>query len=314
MKVAIIDLGTNSLRLDVYELSAAGHAVRRIYRNKVMVRLGDGVFETSELLPEAKQRTLQALLDFKHLIEAEGVDRVVGFATSAMRQAKNSKAFVRQIKKLTGFNMEVIDGKTEAEFIAKGILSNEVLPASLVALIDIGGGSTEVSICHKKSVIDSFSFDLGANRLQQMFLHTVPPQKLPSGESPVEALRAYVNEQVAPLVQKKNWPSIEVVIGSSGTIRAIAKIIRKKDVPIDPFKRSSLATLIEEMLPMSREQLLLLPGLEAKRVDLILAGCVLLDEILKVLGCKKVYTTSFSLRDGILEAEMERFLAAQIRA
>lgn len=304
-KFAIIDLGTNSVRFDIYDLDQ-NLDPRRIHREKQMVRLGDRLFTTGTLDQVAFYRTIEAFKSFRNRIEQEQITSVTAFGTAALRSLKNAQEFCQTVEHETGILIRTISGKREAELIAKGILANETTPNGLYALIDIGGGSTEVSICFKKTVMDSFSFNLGANRLQQMFLRTSPPCH-DEYSDPVNELRRHVHETLLPEIGPQKWPGIRSVVGSSGTIRAIRKILRATDQAIEPFKRKNLRELIQRITPMRAEQIREIPGLEPKRVDLILAGMLLLDEFLSIVDVKTVFTSNFALRDGILEEVLENW-------
>lgn len=309
MKLAIVDLGTNSVRFDIHEvIDRSSH--RRLHREKQMVRLGDGVFKNGKVKKDNLTETIQAFLRFKERLSQWNVQHTISFATSALRDASNSSEVTQEIKNQTGFDVEVISGEQEAELIAKGIINNELTPPDWFAIIDIGGGSTEVIICRKKTIIKSFSFKLGSNRLQQSILKTVPPD---TGQnlSRIVELRKHIKKTIAVLQDRTDWPQIETVVGSSGTIRAYRRIIKRSGLKIEPFKLSSLEKLINTMAPMTTEELLQIPGLDPKRVDIILSGGILLEEIMKNLGAKKVYTTEYTLRDGILERVLEKAHSTQ---
>jgi len=308
LRLAIIDLGTNSVRFDIYRVSHKG--AQRLHRSKTMVRLGDDVFKTGKLTPEAMRRAAVAFLKFKKILRLHKTDRVVAFGTSALRTATNSAEFIRQIELKTGIQVRVISGREEAELIAKGIQANIDIPRGTYALVDIGGGSTEVSICSGRRIVKPHSFQLGANRLFQNYLKTVPPEFRPNAKTnelhPILALRQKLKVELHGLTAKGHEGPVKSLIGSSGTIRTISKILKKLGHSGQPIYRSDLSGLISEMQTMSREQLKRLPGLEPKRVDLILAGAILLEEILFALNLKQVYVTDFALRDGILVSELAR--------
>ena len=304
MRIAVIDLGTNSVRFDVYEVKELGE-VRRLHREKQMVRLGDGLFDRGVLSEPAIKRTVDAIDSFSKRIKQLGVSDVRAFATSAVRDSKNPQDLLKEVKSKAGIQIEVISGDQEALLIAKGILNNEVTPSGVFALIDIGGGSTEVSICQKKTILDRFSFKLGANRLHQMFLKSSPPQGNGKGEDLLAPLRTHIRSVIEPVVQKRNWPKLMIGIGSSGTARAIEKILKKKDSKVDPFRVDALGDLVKKLVPLTQKELLKIPGMDPKRVDIMLAGTVLLEEFGRAFHLKKFYTTEYSLRDGIFEEMME---------
>lgn len=305
-RMAIIDLGTNSVRFDIYRIT--GQQVVRTYRDKTMIRLGDGVYNTGRLSREGMLRTIRAFNVFQKKIRELRVDQVVAFGTSALRTAKNGKAFVKKISANTGIDVRIISGKDEGVLIAKGILSNIILPKGYFALIDIGGGSTEVSFCLGSKVLACHSLKLGANRLQQLYFKTIPPAFKKGTLHPVLALRQHLKTELSALKPYVDKYNLKLGIGSSGTIRTVARILKKVGRPGQPIHRVDIAAFVSEIQTMSRAELEVIPGLEPKRVDLILSGTILLEEIMFALNLRSLSITDLSLRDGILQNELdERF-------
>ena len=293
MRVAIIDLGTNSVRFDVHSLGQKGKP-KLLHREKLMIRLGQGVFLKGRMDPAATTRALEAFRHFRTLAEAFRVDKMVAFGTSALREAQDSGQFVEVVREQAGIEVKVISGQEEAKLIALGVLANEKVPAGAFALVDIGGGSTEISLCRGKRAVQGESFPLGTARLQQVFLKRNPPKP-----ASLEQLRAYIRNLLGQSMDSGDWPKVPTILGSSGTVRAVAKILGKKGA----FSVKDLSELVAELSRMNASELLDVPGMEAKRVDMIVAGAVLLEEIARALGAKKILSTDFSLRDGILEEE-----------
>ena len=311
MRLAIIDLGTNSIRFDIHEVSANRSGAllhRRLYREKTMVRLGQNLFLAGKLSEESKRRTLEAIVSFHETMAALEVDKVVAFGTAAMRDASDGEAFLEEIKKKTSIDFRIISGLEEAGLIAQGILKNEPNPPKGVfALIDIGGGSTEINICRGGKVIHSHSFNLGVAKLQQVFLKRQPPIK-DKKHNPIQDLRNFIKSVVLPHAIIDHWPKVPKVIGSSGSIIAMAKLANKdRDAGNRPFERKILSKTVNAIQTKTPAELLSMPGMEPKRVDLILAGGILLDELCQIIGAKEIRTTEFALRDGILESELARF-------
>lgn len=307
MRLAIIDLGTNSVRFDVHEIGLNRNREiehRRLYREKAMVRLGQDLFVKGRLSKEGKRRTLEAVQSFHETSQALKVDQIVAFGTSAMRDASDGDQFLEELRSSTGVDFRIITGAEEASLIARGILENEKkLPKKTFALVDIGGGSTEISICRGKKALHSHSFNLGVARLQQVFLKSQPPQlKKKNSEDPVTALRKHVKSLVLTQSILEQWPKAQVLVGSSGSALALSKLLGNKE----KFERKQLSKLIEQMRFKTPAELLAMKGMEPKRVDLILAGAILLDEIAHVLGAKTITSTEYSLRDGILAEELKR--------
>lgn len=298
MRIAIIDLGTNSVRFDVHELGP--ERIKTLYREKLMVRLGQGVFIHGQLDRSAELRTLSAFRHFASVSKQLKVQKVVAFATSALREARDAEDFVAQVQKKTGLNLKIISGPEEAKFIAHGVLENENIRSDKFALVDIGGGSTEVSICKKYEVAHAESFRLGTARLQQVFLKRSPPKPANLLE-----MRSFIRNSVNHKVLSEGWPEVPLVVGSSGTVRALVKILKKKkkSVKKNGIQFEDLREINNQMSLMNTSQLLGMEGMEPKRVDMILAGSILLEEIMFTLGAKRVVPTDYSLRDGILLEE-----------
>ncbi len=304
MRLAIIDLGTNSVRFDVVEAHPQAGEPQKLHRDKLMIRLGEGVFLKKRLNTHSIQVCIEAFKGFKKTLEEFKVDRIVAFGTSALREAKDSDKLIRKIKRETGISVRIISGEEEARLIAKGVIANEFSLNGRYALVDIGGGSTEISICSGRKVLHSSSFPLGTARLQQVFLKSIPPELNSKRGHPVEQMRRHIRGVLLYHVVTQEWPSVKRIIGSSGTIRILQKI-SKKISDHNFIDSSTLDNLVEKMIPLNRSQLLRIPGMEARRVDMILAGALLLQECMNALHAQHIYTTEFSLRDGILAEELE---------
>lgn len=300
MRTAIIDLGTNSVRFDVYQFNPTGK-IDRLHREKIMVRLGEGLFLKGKLSQEATQRTLHTLLKFKEVAQKLHVHRILAFGTSALRDAKDSDSFLKLVFQKCSIQLRIISGIEEAKLIALGILSNEPLKLKRFALVDIGGGSTEISLCQSKKIAYSSSFQLGTARLQQVFLKQSPP----SAEKLLQ-LREFIRNTLILKMEEEHWPKVDLIVGSSGTVRALSKIFKKiYHTPL--IERGRLHKLNEKMQTLTPDELLLIPGMEPKRTDMIIAGSILLEESMHALGAKQVRATEYSLRDGILEEERQLF-------
>ena len=282
MRVGIIDLGTNSVRFDIHLLSA-GKKAKPLHREKLMVRLGQGVFLNGKLDSLAMKRTLEAFQNFKFTAEKYKVDKMVAFATSALRDAQDRDKFIEKVEKKTGITIRILSGKEEANLISLGVLSYETSKKKRpFALIDIGGGSTEISICKGKQILFSESFNLGTFRMQQMFLKTSPPKP-----EQIEGMRKHIRTMILPRILSDEWPKVDVAIGSSGTIRALAQLAKEKE-NAKSFVRGELKDIVQRMIPLTTSELINLPGMEARRVDMILAGAILLEECLLALKAKKI--------------------------
>ena len=302
MRIGIIDLGTNSVRFDVQQLLKDG-TFRQLHREKIMVRLGQGVFLKGTLDRGAARRTLDAFEQFPRTARALKAGKIIAFGTSALREVADRDQFLARVEEKTGIRLRVISGKEEAALIALGVLSREKsrLLKGRFALVDIGGGSTEISICDGQKILQSTSFPIGTARIQQLFLKKSPP-----GPGQLEAAREYISNVLRDVMSSEKWPSVRRVIGSSGTIRAIEKISRR-ETGSGLIRSGWVDDLTERMGAMTRASLRQIPGMEEKRVDMFLSGTLLFDECLKALGAREAVATEYSLRDGILEEELRLY-------
>lgn len=299
----MIDLGTNAVRFDVHDLGPDG-VPRRLHRERLAVRLGEGVFQTGRLSAAAMTRTVAAFEGFRKICRDLAVDRVTAFGTSALRDSANSQTFLDALKRRTGFDVRVISGGEEARLIAQGILAHEERDArQLTALVDIGGGSVEIILCRGRRILRSTSFKLGVARLQQVFLKTVPPERGGGENAPLSKLRRHVQSLLADGAPRGGWPSVDRVIGSAGTVRALDRIHR--DAGGDRLTPKHLARMAERFSQLSRAGLARVPGMDPKRIDTVLAGTVVLEEVARVLDAERIETTDFALRDGMLEEEIQ---------
>lgn len=301
-RIGIIDLGTNSVRFDIHELSSQGKVIT-LYREKMMVRLGQGVFTSGQLDPGAIERTGESFEIFSELAEKFSVQRVLAIGTSALREAVDGPFLIEYIQRKFGIRIQIISGREEARLIALGILSHERLSKDTNwALVDIGGGSTEISLVQKGKVIFSKSFPLGTARIQQVFLKQTPPS-----HQDLMQLRQFIRKVLSsPSLQKAKGKQRFQVVGSSGTIKTLAKI-GKRIKGQDDFSISFLEDLVVQMEKMTPSELTFIPGMDSKRADMILGGAILLEECANALGASKIKFTEYSLRDGILEEERIRF-------
>lgn len=297
MKVGVIDMGTNSIRFDIYDISKPG-MIRSCYREKVMVRLGEDLFRRKDLVPEARQRAFAALKKFKQVIQKEGVEHIAGVATSACREARNGKSFVKDLRSQLELPIEIISGLTEAGLILEGIRAFEKNIQEPLGFLDIGGGSTEVGVSLSSQTIFLESFQIGAARLKQMHLSDRP------NSSELRSLRQSIRKVLGADLGFPDWPKVEKIYGASGTVKAIAKI--NKAMGMGPhIERTFLSDLVGEMSAMATADLLLIPGMEPKRVDIILSGAIILEEVMHFLNAKEVIRTRFALREGILQEKLK---------
>ena len=301
MRVATIDLGTNAVRFDIHQIQRKGPPLR-LHRERLPVRLGEGVFQTGRLSPRAMERTRSAFLSFSQTCRDLKVQKVTAFGTSALRDSSNSDGFLRDLKRATGIDVRVISGREEARLIAQGVLAHKTDGAARTALVDIGGGSVEIILCRGRRVVRSTSFKLGGARLQQVFLKTVPPSRAGGKEAPVAKLRRHVRSLLAEGAPRGDWPRVDRILGSGGTLRTLARIHRAGGGT--SLNAKQLARWSERFAGLSPAGLARIPGMDPKRATTLLAGTIVLGEVARVLEARRIEATDYSLRDGMLEEEV----------
>src|SRR6266550_2091993 len=211
---AAIDIGSNSVRLKIARLTR--HRLHTIDEDREVTRLGEHVFRTGLLSPEAMSDTIKVLRRFPRAVQEAGADSVRIVASSAMRDARNSPAFLEWVRSTTGGKVEIISGVEEARLIHLGLVSNLRMTVSPVLMIDLGGGSCELTISSKGHIRETVSMPLGAVRLTNDFLHHDPPRK-----SEMRQLRSFITREVSRVAGRIAGAKPHVVIATSGTAEAL---------------------------------------------------------------------------------------------
>src|SRR6266487_655606 len=214
---AAIDIGSNSVRLKIARL--VGHRLREIVEDREVTRLGESVFRSGFLSPEAMENTIKVLRRFHRTVQREGADVVRVVATSALRNARNSRAFLEWVRSATGWKVEIISGLEEARLIHLGLVSSLRVNVSPILMIDLGGGSCELTISSKNHIRDTISLPLGAVRLTNEFLQHDPPRK-----SELRRLRGFVEREIGRISGGIVRARPKAVIATSGTAAALAAV------------------------------------------------------------------------------------------
>src|ERR1700734_36508 len=213
---AAIDIGSNSCRLKI--ASVEQHHLKTLHEDREVTRLGEGVFQNGEITPEAMASTIKALRRFHRAVQLHVADKVRVVATSAMRDARNAAAFTAWVRSATGWSVEVISGLEEGRLIHLGVGTHEPGARGRCLLIDLGGGSCEVTLSDAGRIKEMVSLPLGAVRLQQEFLRTDPPAK-----EDIARLKQYIDRELRRAERKLGTPRVSLVIATSGTASALAE-------------------------------------------------------------------------------------------
>ena len=302
MRVATIDIGTNTVLLLVAERRAAGDLIA-LEERATITRLGEGVDKTRRLLPQAVERTNAALDAYAAIIERHRVTRVDVVGTSAMRDAGGGEAVRDHVKAKLGVEARTISGEEEARLTFAGALSGiRSLDASeAVRVFDIGGGSTEVVHGQRRDgkIAYAHSFDVGSVRLTERHVHTDPPSD-PDRRRLREAARAAFASVPA-------FASAVPPVGIAGTMTTLAAValsmapydgarVHGHELPITEIER-----VVDELARLPLDQRAAVRGLEPKRADVIVAGGEIALAYLGAVGASSVIISDRGVRWGLAE-------------
>jgi exopolyphosphatase / guanosine-5'-triphosphate,3'-diphosphate pyrophosphatase len=295
---AAIDIGSNSVRLKISRLVAG--RLKTIHEDREVTRLGEGVFSGGLLSPESMSNTVRVLRRFHRATQEAGTDSVKIVATAAMRDARNSRAFLEWVRSTTGWTIEIISGLEEARLIHLGIISAGRLGASSVLLIDLGGGSCEVTLSRDRQLRDTVSLPLGAVRLTGEFLQHDPPRK-----SELKRLQEFVAREMTRVQDRIKSARVGAVIATSGTAAALVEAARHmarsgKSHPSTYATREMIRQLAKQITRLPLEQRRKVPGIGPRRAEIICAGALVYAELLERCHLAGFRYSTLGLRDGIL--------------
>lgn len=299
--LAAVDIGTNSVHLIVARVTGA-HAFEVLERHKEVVRLGSGGGDMKHLGDDAIERGLVALARCRQVADAHGA-RLVAVATSAVREAENRTTFIDRARAEAGVEIEVISGFEEARLIHLGVLQAVPVFDDRLVLCDIGGGSTELLVGSRGECLAARSLKVGAIRLTDRFFRH---ESLDPGA--VESCRRHVRAMLAPFCRELRRLGFDVAVGASGTIGAVCALAAARRGDTAPrtwnnfeLSRKDLAGVVKALLKAptvaARSNL---PGMDARRADIILAGTLILEQVFDELELQAMTFSEDALREGVL--------------
>jgi exopolyphosphatase/guanosine-5'-triphosphate,3'-diphosphate pyrophosphatase len=300
MRIAAIDIGTNSVHMIVVRVRP-DFSFEIIDREKEMVRLGAGGLDGKKLTREAMTAALAALSKFERLAQSHQVDAILAAATSATREAENGGEFLTTIERQTGIRPRIITGTDEARLIHLAAVYGVDTPKPAV-VIDIGGGSVEITLGSGQEVRFARSFKIGVIRLTERFVGSDPL----SGRDERKMVK-YVGEQVDRYLAHVVEAGFDRVIGTSGTILSLGTVATAIDKGAAPEEvrnlrvpAKSIRRVRKVVTGLDLEERLHVPGMDPRRADLAVAGAVLLDTLLKKLGATDITLCDLALREGLI--------------
>jgi exopolyphosphatase / guanosine-5'-triphosphate,3'-diphosphate pyrophosphatase len=298
--IGVIDVGSNTTRFVAFEASAS-KCVRPFYEAKAAPRLGLGTGPDGRLSAAAIERGVAAIGEFARTVRTLDLSRTLAVATSAVRDAPNGTEFVRQVERASGVLLRVISGEEEARYAFLSIASAWELDADLIC--DLGGGSLQLAETRDQRLRHSVSVPLGVLRLSQRYFDHDPPKR-----KEVDELRAYVRATIASVLEAFGGERYRV-FGIGGTVRSLARAaIELRDYPVErvhgyplwDHDLEALAELLGEMPAAKRRSI---PGIGADRADVVIAGLVVLRELVRATGAERIVVSGTGIREGIaLEA------------
>jgi exopolyphosphatase / guanosine-5'-triphosphate,3'-diphosphate pyrophosphatase len=301
MRIAAIDIGTNSIHMIVVRVRP-DLSFEVIDREKEMVRLGAGGLDGRSLTDSAMTAALQTLAKFRRLADVHKVDEIVAAATSAIREADNGGDFLGDVAKRTGIKIRVISGTEEARLIHMAAVYGVHMGGSPAVVIDIGGGSSEVSLGTASHLTHARSFKLGVIRLTERFVRTDPLSKRDE-----RRMVKHINKEIGAHLDSIAARKFERVIGTSGTIMSLGALALSEEGVLDTdalrnrrVPAKAVHRLRKRLSEMDLEARLHVDGLDPRRADIIVAGSVLLDTVLKRLGADDITLCDLALREGLV--------------
>ena len=300
MRLAAIDIGTNSVHMIVVQVRP-DFSFEVVDREKEMVRLGAGGLDGKKLTREAMTAALQALSKFERLAKSHQVDEILAVATSATREAENGGAFLKAIERKTGVRPRIITGTEEARLIHLAAVYGVDTPKPAV-VIDIGGGSVEITLGSGREVKFARSFKIGVIRLTERFVSSDPISNRDERK-----MTKFIGEQVDRYLEHIIEAGFDRVIGTSGTILSlgvVATAIERGTAPEEvrnlrvPAK--SVRRVRKMAVELDLEDRIHMPGQDPRRADLMVAGAVLLDALLRKLDADEITLCDLALREGVV--------------
>src|SRR3954471_11748693 len=301
MRIAAIDIGTNSIHMIVVKVRP-DLSFEIIDSEKEMVRLGAGGLDGRRLTPTATTAALQALIKFRRLADSHKVDEIVATATSATREAENGGDFIAEVERQTGIRVRVISGTEEARLIHLAAGYGVDIGGTPAVVIDIGGGSVEVTLGTATHLTLAQSFKLGVIRITERFVRSDPL----SGRDERRLVKP-INRTAGAYLDQVAGRGFERVIGTSGTILSLGALALSEEAGTTPQElrnhrvpAKAIRRIRKRLASIDLDARLHLHGLDPRRADIAVGGSVLLDTLLRRLGAEDLTLCDLALREGLV--------------
>jgi len=307
VRIAALDLGSNSFHLLVADAHSDG-TFEPLFAEKEILRLADVVTRKGRIGKEAADQAVEVIARFRSLAESVGADEIVACATAALREADDSAAVVDRIEGETGVRVKVISGVEEARLIFGAVRASVVIDPGPALALDLGGGSLELMVGDQSGIAWSRSVKLGVARLTAELVRGDPPtagdrRRLTARLTSVLAPIASAVEQLEPRTPR----TPRMLIGSSGTLCALVRMAAARRTGTEPpsvnqltVRRKDLLALHEEIFSLTAAERQKLPGIDARRADLLPAGSMLVTTVMELFGLDELTGCEWALREGMV--------------
>jgi exopolyphosphatase/guanosine-5'-triphosphate,3'-diphosphate pyrophosphatase len=301
MNVAVIDIGTNTFNLLIAEKVFNKLDIK--CNEKISVKLGRGGIGNNTILPDAIERGLNAIRDYKSKIDTFKIDKLFTIGTSALRTANNANDFITEIQKILGVKVEIISGDREAELIYLGVRQSLEPSENPFLIVDIGGGSNELIIANTSDIIWKGSFPIGMARLNEKFKPSNPITILE-----IEALENHFEEELVLFFEALKKLSIEFVVGAEGAFETFYNMsgycFKHRFVPglqhmAESIKYEEFCAIQDVLVQSKSEDRLNFNGLEPYRVEMVVPASIFVNYILKKTNSQTLLVSPYSLKEGV---------------
>jgi exopolyphosphatase/guanosine-5'-triphosphate,3'-diphosphate pyrophosphatase len=293
-KIAAIDIGSNSIKLAIME-AAASDSFTVLLQERERVRLGQETLRKRLLSPEAIARSAEAIGKFRSIADSRRVETILAVATASVREAANAADFVHEVEAKTGVRVEILSSIEEARLIGIAAVQNFNLKKGTLLNIDIGGGSTELSLMRDGIPDKLFSMKLGAVGLTERFLFSNPPK-----EKELKALRseiALAMERPQRELKNERW---QIAVGTSGTILNLASLLNFQTDGKSEIQFKRLVGLNEMFAKITTEERSKMPNISLQRAEVIVSGGQILEGVMRALKIQTLEPCLFALREGVI--------------
>jgi exopolyphosphatase / guanosine-5'-triphosphate,3'-diphosphate pyrophosphatase len=299
MRVAVVDIGTNSTRLLIADVDAGERSVRELVRESQVTRLGDGVDAGGSLSDEAAQRVFQTLTEYRAAIDSHGASANLAVLTSAVRDAANGSDFAARVRQDFHLDARVLSGQEEAQLTFLGAMAGRPAPTEPTVVIDIGGGSTEFVVGVRRTAGFHTSLPAGVVRMSERHIRSDPP-----APHELQALALDVRTTLLQGLPPRERAPVTAGIAVAGTATSAASIDQELD-PYDPTKvhgypllLGTVELLLARLADMSEHERRQVVGLHPDRAPTIVAGMILLSEAMRAFELEQVEVSEHDILYG----------------